>query len=621
MAQGCLQCACRHLSIISPSPFSCSSVLAPVFLAVPWRSLRDHSRLRPHWLWRPRLPAELSRPRSAGQAHSARGRAVWLPQRTCFASVWESTGFSPATVLFGAGACSWNFLFHWAWGFLSARVSELCGAGLFSSLRGVTTLFICLSWLLSQCWVCPWASFPPKWFADWISLHIMLTDSSLALKRMLSFPSLVWRCLAWRSLLLGSLICSALRSQIPFGLSVWYLSNFQVFFWTWTDEDQISWPETSCTISDDFGAREVWFVASVRLVRNGSLGHHAHERDAGGIRFCGALFCDGVVCRWNVLYSFQQLHRCRPDAELVIEELRFDSFGGKRPAFSSMIFPSRSKLVCCVAHRVRSHTPNWVGEHVHISQMDVQLDGVDGTDHFPTSFLESLISLIFGAEGFPLRLKSPDCQEGYPRCTECIEVRAILFRRTQWVSPWRARTFNSGWGCFTELRWGFQSRAWGSQWVALSFPTRALSHNSVRGGFGLFVPGSTLEVALWAVGVRHSTRGERAAVKVQIRWWMNVERTPGQNVFPVVLLCVHVKWKLNDPFGFFQMDNPGQHGECKKRASGLGFVHRWSCKWQLHCLQTCSLECWTGRGQPYQMTKNQQHEQESDVWHLGWNCS
>ena len=56
-------------------PSHVSPILAP---AVPWRSLREHSRPRPHRLWRPRFPAELSRPESAGQAHSARGRAVWL---------------------------------------------------------------------------------------------------------------------------------------------------------------------------------------------------------------------------------------------------------------------------------------------------------------------------------------------------------------------------------------------------------------------------------------------------------------------------------------------------------------------------------------------------------------
>ena len=59
-------------------PSHVSPVLAP---AVLWRSLRDHSRQRPRWLWRPRLPAELSRPKSAGRAHSARGRGVWLPGR------------------------------------------------------------------------------------------------------------------------------------------------------------------------------------------------------------------------------------------------------------------------------------------------------------------------------------------------------------------------------------------------------------------------------------------------------------------------------------------------------------------------------------------------------------
>ena len=60
-----------HLLLSHVSP-----VLAP---AVPARSLRDHFRPRPYRLWRPQLPAELSRPESAGQAYSAQGRAVWLP--------------------------------------------------------------------------------------------------------------------------------------------------------------------------------------------------------------------------------------------------------------------------------------------------------------------------------------------------------------------------------------------------------------------------------------------------------------------------------------------------------------------------------------------------------------
>ena len=57
-------------------PSHVSPVLAP---AVPWRSLRDLSRpRRPHWRFCPRDPAELPRPKGAGQAHSARGRGVWL---------------------------------------------------------------------------------------------------------------------------------------------------------------------------------------------------------------------------------------------------------------------------------------------------------------------------------------------------------------------------------------------------------------------------------------------------------------------------------------------------------------------------------------------------------------
>ena len=45
---------------ISPS----RSLQSHVFLAVPWRSLRDHS-----WLWRPHVLAVLTCPKSAGHAH------------------------------------------------------------------------------------------------------------------------------------------------------------------------------------------------------------------------------------------------------------------------------------------------------------------------------------------------------------------------------------------------------------------------------------------------------------------------------------------------------------------------------------------------------------------------
>ena len=60
---------------MSSLPSSCllRSHHSPIFLAVPARSLRDQSRLRPHRRTRPHDPAELSRPQSAGQAHSGRG--------------------------------------------------------------------------------------------------------------------------------------------------------------------------------------------------------------------------------------------------------------------------------------------------------------------------------------------------------------------------------------------------------------------------------------------------------------------------------------------------------------------------------------------------------------------
>ena len=74
----CLHCAYRHLSLTSLSPFSCFTRL--YFFVVLWRSLRDHSRLRPHRCSRP-LFAEISRPQSAGQAHTARGQSVLIPKR------------------------------------------------------------------------------------------------------------------------------------------------------------------------------------------------------------------------------------------------------------------------------------------------------------------------------------------------------------------------------------------------------------------------------------------------------------------------------------------------------------------------------------------------------------
>ena len=81
--------------------------------AVPWRSLRDDSRLRPHRRTRPHHPAELSRPKSAGQAHSARGWAVWLPGQVhsshilwaqgvgqdCFRGRWHDTSSTIRTTM------------------------------------------------------------------------------------------------------------------------------------------------------------------------------------------------------------------------------------------------------------------------------------------------------------------------------------------------------------------------------------------------------------------------------------------------------------------------------------------------------------------------------------------
>ena len=92
-SQVLVACAC-HISLSSHLlPSHVSPVLAP---AVPWRSLRDHSRLRPrrpHWRSCPHDLAELSRPESAGQADSARGRAGWLSGQ-----VVTNTGYEPKRV-------------------------------------------------------------------------------------------------------------------------------------------------------------------------------------------------------------------------------------------------------------------------------------------------------------------------------------------------------------------------------------------------------------------------------------------------------------------------------------------------------------------------------------------
>ena len=64
---------CLHMCRFSPSRLPPSHD-SPI-LAVPWRSLRDHSRQRPHWRSRPHDLAVLSRPKSAGHA----------PHPTCIA--------------------------------------------------------------------------------------------------------------------------------------------------------------------------------------------------------------------------------------------------------------------------------------------------------------------------------------------------------------------------------------------------------------------------------------------------------------------------------------------------------------------------------------------------------
>ena len=67
---------------------------------------------------------------------------------------------------------------------------------------------------------------------------------------------------------------------------------------------------------------------------------------------------NGFVRQENVLFHrLQQLHRCRSWIDVEeLDELRTDSFYGGRPPMSSMIFPSRNKLACGVAHCVRAHT-------------------------------------------------------------------------------------------------------------------------------------------------------------------------------------------------------------------------------------------------------------------------
>ena len=76
MAQVSRKRCLLHIGHTSPSRLLHSHV-SPV-LAVPWRSLRDHSRQRLHWRPHPHDLAVLSRPASAGHA----------PLRTCITKVW-----------------------------------------------------------------------------------------------------------------------------------------------------------------------------------------------------------------------------------------------------------------------------------------------------------------------------------------------------------------------------------------------------------------------------------------------------------------------------------------------------------------------------------------------------
>ena len=81
---------CRMSVFVLHLVISCI-MIHPSILAVPWRSLRDHSRLRLHWLRHPHDLAVLSRPKSAGHA----------PLRTCIAKFGyltrsdANTGYEP----------------------------------------------------------------------------------------------------------------------------------------------------------------------------------------------------------------------------------------------------------------------------------------------------------------------------------------------------------------------------------------------------------------------------------------------------------------------------------------------------------------------------------------------
>ena len=55
-----------------------------------------------------------------------------------------------------------------------------------------------------------------------------------------------------------------------------------------------------CMISDDFGVQEVWFVPSMKFVRNRQLAHHAHEGDAVGVRLWSTPPYDGGIRRGDV---------------------------------------------------------------------------------------------------------------------------------------------------------------------------------------------------------------------------------------------------------------------------------------------------------------------------------
>ena len=80
-----------------------------------------------------------------------------------------------------------------------------------------------------------------------------------------------------------------------------------------------------------------------------------------------------------------------------------------------MIYPSRRKLVCGVAHRMRSRTQK-VREYVHFCLMDFRRDEFDGSQNFETSFPKRLEVLIL--EKVALR--------GYSRPTADEGIQDVL---------------------------------------------------------------------------------------------------------------------------------------------------------------------------------------------------